>query len=170
MEKLDRFVEDPFDGDAATLPIPREIVAQASVLIQELCDAAVEISSLIASKNEIDERMKTATSRFVIREFEDSYHELNKGISMLQNKRLIFHSDLDGMVQNICNAHQAEKTKYNELVKGRIDSEKNFLKIKWKAKNNFEQPPPKKTAAEPVVEEQPNAKAPETSVHKEPDG
>lgn len=55
IEKLDHFVEDPFDGDVATLPIPPEVINQASMLVNELRDAAVKVNKLIADKTEIDE-------------------------------------------------------------------------------------------------------------------
>lgn len=35
---------------------------------------------------------------------------MKKTISMIRNRRLRFHSDLDAMVQKICTAHQAETT------------------------------------------------------------
>ena len=63
--------------------------------------------------------------------------------------------------------HEAETTRYNELVKGHIDTQKKLLKTKRKAKENSEQLPPKKTVIKTIVEEQPQGKAPETSVHEE---
>ena len=73
MEQLDWFVEDPFDGNVADFPIPSEVINHASTLVDELRDMAVEINDLTADRNEIDAQMKSATSRFVIKELEESY-------------------------------------------------------------------------------------------------
>ena len=80
MEKLDRFVENPFDGEVTDLPIPSEVIEQASILVNDLREAVVEINALTA---ELDGQMKATASKFVINELEVSYQELNRTISML---------------------------------------------------------------------------------------
>jgi hypothetical protein len=58
----------------------------------------VEINSLTAQLNELDNRMKATTSKFVIKQLEDSYMDVNRALTILRNKRLGFHSDLDNIV------------------------------------------------------------------------
>ena len=65
--------------------------------------------------------MKTTSSKFVIKQLEESYMDVNRALTILRNRRLGFHSDLDDIVHNICNEHQAQVTSYNHLVKGHID-------------------------------------------------
>lgn len=73
MEKLDHFVDNLFDGNVVDLPILQEVIDQASKLADQLHEASVELNSLIADKSETNERMKSATSKFVIRELGYSY-------------------------------------------------------------------------------------------------
>jgi hypothetical protein len=46
MEQLDKFMDNPFDGDVASLPIPAEVITQATSIVQEMREDAVEINSL----------------------------------------------------------------------------------------------------------------------------
>jgi hypothetical protein len=132
MEKLDRFIENPFDGEVSAPPVPSEVIEHASVLVNDLHEAAVQINALTVERDELDGQMKAIASKFVINELEVSYQELNKMISMLQNKRLRFHSDLDQMVQKICTDHQAKTTRYTELVQGDIDQTAQQIKKRKK--------------------------------------
>ena len=47
MEQLDRFVENLFDGEVASLPIPSAVIAQASDLVNDMRNDSVEINDLI---------------------------------------------------------------------------------------------------------------------------
>lgn len=156
IKKLDRFVENSFDGEVAFLSIPQEVNEQASTLVQDLLEADVEINALTAKWNDIDEHMKSTTSKFVINKLEASYQELNKTISMLRSRRMCFHSDLDHMVWNICNDHQAETTKYTELVQGHINDAAQQKKKKRKraVTKNLAPPPPSENQTEPFIEQQ----------------
>ena len=62
MEQLDKFVDNPFDGEVASLPIPAEVIDQASKVVQELREDAVKINSLSAELLEINDQMKNASS------------------------------------------------------------------------------------------------------------
>mgnify|MGYP000914700932 CR=1 FL=1 len=121
MEQLDRFVENLFDGEVASLPIPSDVVTQASDLVREMREDSVEINSLTTQLNELDNRMKATTSKIVIKQLEESYMDVNRALTILRNRRLGFHSDLDNIVRKICIEHQAQVTGYNDLVKGHID-------------------------------------------------
>jgi len=55
-------VENPFDGEVASLPIPAEVITQATSVVKELRDDAVEINSLSAELMDLNEQMKTASS------------------------------------------------------------------------------------------------------------
>ena len=46
MEQLDKFVENLFGGEVASLPIPTEVITQASALVQEMREYFVEINNL----------------------------------------------------------------------------------------------------------------------------
>ena len=85
MEQLDKFVDNPFDGEVASLPIPAEVIAQASTVVQELREDAVEINSLSAELLEINDRMKTASSKFIINTLEDSFKDINRALSLLRS-------------------------------------------------------------------------------------
>ena len=63
MERLDRFVENLFDGEVASLPIPSEVISQASNLIQDMRNDSVEINDLIGQLKELDNRMKDTTTK-----------------------------------------------------------------------------------------------------------
>lgn len=80
---------------------------------------------------------------------------------MLRNRRLQFHSDLDSLVQKICMDHQDKTTRYNELVKERIAQEKLVIAQKRKQREATELPLKEKAVDAPIVEEQPQDKAPE---------
>ena len=81
---------------------------------------AVEINTLSVELNDLDGRMKTASSKFVIKALEDSYKDINCAMTLLRNRRLRFHTDLDEIVHKIYEKHQAEVAGYNDLVKGHI--------------------------------------------------
>ena len=83
--------------------------------------------------------MKDTKSKFVIKQLEESYEDVNKALTILQHRRLGFHLDLDQIVRKICLDHQAKVTGYNNLVKGHIDPSKQKKKKKI-AKTNA--PPP----------------------------
>ena len=91
MEQLDRFVEDLFDGEVASLPISSEVISQVSALIQDMRNDSVEINDLIAQLNEIDNHMKDTKSKLVIKQLEESYEDVNKALTILQHRRLGFH-------------------------------------------------------------------------------
>lgn len=120
MEKLDHFVEDNFDGNGSDLPVPIEVIEQAKKIIDEVKESSTDLTTLIIEKNETDEKIKFASSEFVIWELQDTHLEMNKTISMIRNKRLDFHFDLDFMVRRMCTDHQAEKSQYNELGKATL--------------------------------------------------
>ena len=121
MEQLDRFVEDLFDGEVASLPIPSEVIAQATDPVRDMRDVFVEINDLTAQLKELDNRMKAMKSKFVIKQLEESYVDINRALTVLRHRRSGFHSDLDQIVRKICLDHQAQATSYNDLVKGHID-------------------------------------------------
>lgn len=98
MEKLDKFLENPFNSEMASLLIPLEVIEQASTLVNELRDASIKVNALTTQMLDLDAHMKTMTSKFVINELEVSYKELNRTITMLCRRRLHFHFDLDQMV------------------------------------------------------------------------
>jgi hypothetical protein len=54
MEQFDKFVDNPFDGEVASLPIPAEVITQATSVVQELREDAVEINSLSAELMDLD--------------------------------------------------------------------------------------------------------------------
>ena len=139
MEQLDIFAEDLFGREVASLLIPSEVIYQAFVLIHDMRNDSVEINELIGQLKEHDNRMKNMKSKFVIKQLEESYEDVNKALTILQHRRLGFHSDLDQIVHKICLDHQAKVTGYNDLVKGHIDpSKKKKNKI---AKKNAPPPP-----------------------------
>ena len=129
MEQLDRFVEDLFDGEVASLPIPSKVITQASDLVQDMRNDSVEINDLIGQLKELDNQMKDTKSKFVIKQLEESHEDVNTALTILQHKRLCFHSDLDQIVHKICLDHQAKVTGCNDLVKGHIDPSKRKKKI-----------------------------------------
>ena len=98
MEQLDRFVEDLFDGEVASLPIPSEVISQASALVQDMRNDSVEINDLTAQLKELDNQMKDTKSKFVIKQLEESYVDVNRALTIVRNRRLGFHSDLDHIV------------------------------------------------------------------------
>ena len=49
---------------------------------------AVEINTFTAELNDLDGRMKTASSKFVIKALEDSYKDINRAMTLLCNKML----------------------------------------------------------------------------------
>ena len=61
MEQLDKFVDNPFDGEVDSLPIPPEVVSHPTTVVQEMREDAVEINTLSAELNDLDGRMKTAS-------------------------------------------------------------------------------------------------------------
>jgi hypothetical protein len=63
---------------------------------------AVEINTLSAELIDLNGRMKTASSRFVIKELEDSYKDVNHAMTVLRHRRLRFHTDIDEIVCKIC--------------------------------------------------------------------
>ena len=63
MEQLDKFVENLFDGEVASLPIPSEVISQASVPIEDIRNDLVEINDLIGQLKELDNRMKDTTTK-----------------------------------------------------------------------------------------------------------
>ena len=68
--------------------------------------------------------MKATKSKFVIKQLEESYVDVNKALTILRHRRLGFHSDLDQIVHKVFLDHQAQVTGYNDLVKGHIDQSK----------------------------------------------
>ena len=121
MEKLDIFVENLFDGEVASLPIPSEVITQAPDPVREMREDSVEINSLTTQLNELDNRMKATTSKIVIKQLEESYMDVNRALTILRNRRLGFHSDLDNIVRKISLSHQAQAIGYNNHVKGHVD-------------------------------------------------
>ena len=65
--------------------------------------------------------MKAIKSKFVIKQLEESYVDVNRAFTILRNRRLGFNSDLDQIVCKVYLDHQAQATGYNDLVKGHID-------------------------------------------------
>ena len=110
MEQLDKFVNDPFDGQVASLPIPPKVISQASDVVRDMREDSVEINTLTAELNDLDGRMKTTSSKFVIRQLEESYMDVNRALTILRNRILGFHSDLDNIVRKICIVHQDQVT------------------------------------------------------------
>ena len=101
MEQLDGFVKNLFDGEVASLPIPSEVISQATVLIKDMRNGSVEINDLVGQLKEVDNRMKATKSKFVITQLKESYDDINKELKVLRHRRLGFHSDLDQIVQKI---------------------------------------------------------------------
>ena len=169
MEQLNKFVENPFDGEVASLPIPAEVIAQATSVVQELRDDAVEINSLSAELLDINDRMKTASSKFIINTLEDSYKDINRALSLLRSRRLRFHTDLDEIVRTICNEHQAQVTGYNDLVKGHIDhvAKQNIKQRKKIAKKNVP-PAPKEPSPVRQDAQSQKEKSPEPAIPSPP--
>jgi hypothetical protein len=139
MEQLDRFVENLFDGEVASLPIPPEVITQSSDLVSDMRNDSVEINDLTAQLQELDNRMQNTKSKFVIKQLEESYVDVNKALTILRHRRLGFHSDLDQIIRKICLDHQAQVTGYNDLVKRHINPSKQKKKKKIAKKNA---PPP----------------------------
>jgi hypothetical protein len=83
MEQLDKFVENLFDGEVASLPIPPAVIDQASNLVRDMRGDSVEINSLTAELRDLDTRMKATTSKFVIKELEESYMDVNQALTVL---------------------------------------------------------------------------------------
>lgn len=110
MEQLDKFIEVPFDGNVHDLPIPKDVIEPANKHIDDIKNDNSDMTGYIVEKNEVDAQMKKGTSTFLIQELEDTYLDLNKTISLLQNRKLGFHSDMDFMVRRICQDHQVEKS------------------------------------------------------------
>ena len=98
MEQLDKFVENPFDGEVASLPIPPEVVSRASDVVRDMKEDSIEINNLTAELNDLDSQMKATSSKFVIKQLEESYMDVNRALTILRNRRLGFHSDLDNIV------------------------------------------------------------------------
>jgi hypothetical protein len=57
MEQLDKFVENRFNGEVASLPIPAEVAAQASDVIKDMRNDSVEINNLQAKLNDLNDQM-----------------------------------------------------------------------------------------------------------------
>jgi hypothetical protein len=161
MEQLDRFVENLFDGEVASLPIPPKVITQATDLVNDMRNDPVEINDLTAQLKELDNSMKDTKSKFVIKQLEESYADINKALTILQHRRLGFHSDLDQIIRKICLDHQAQVTGYNDLVKGHIDLSKQ-KKMKKIAKKNVPPPPP--PVAERQIEKSPERVIPSPSL------
>ena len=102
---------------------------------------SVEINSLTAELKDLDDRMKTASSKFVIKQLEESYMDINRALNILHSRRLGFHSDLDDIVRKICNEHQAQATGYNDLVKGHIYQTAQQMQKRRKKTANKNAPP-----------------------------
>ena len=83
MEQLDKFVDNPFDDEVDSLPIPPEVISQNTSVVQEMREDAVEINTLSAELNDLDGRMKTASSKLVIKSLEDSYKDINRAMTLL---------------------------------------------------------------------------------------
>jgi hypothetical protein len=169
MEQLDKFVDNPFDGVVASPPIRAEVITQATSVIQELREDAIEINSLFAELIDLDGRMKTASSRFVIKALEDSYKDVNRAMTLLRHRRLRFHMDLDEIVHNIYDEHQAKVTGYNDLVKGHIDQVAQQKKKQRKRIAKKSVPPAlkEKSPARPVAQSQ-KEKSPELATPSNP--
>ena len=116
MEQLDRFVENLFDGEVASLPIPSEVITQAPNLVPDIRNDSVETNDLTAQLKDLDNRMKDTKSKFVIKQLEESYEDVNKALTILWHRRLGFHYDLDQIVRKVYLDHLAEVTGYNDLV------------------------------------------------------
>jgi hypothetical protein len=54
MEQLDKFVDNMFDGEVASLPITPEVIAQATTIVAEMREDVVEINNLIAELKGLD--------------------------------------------------------------------------------------------------------------------
>jgi hypothetical protein len=98
VEKLDRFIENPFDGQVDDLPIPSDFNAQSSNIIQELCSDSINISYINSQLESFSKELKDATSKFVIKELEDSVIDSNKSLSILRSRRLQLHAQLKTLV------------------------------------------------------------------------
>ena len=46
MEQLENFVEDLFDGEVASLPIPPEVISQATDLVHDMREDSAKINNL----------------------------------------------------------------------------------------------------------------------------
>ena len=130
---------------------------------------AVEINSLSAELIDLDGRMKTASSKFVIKALEDSYKDVNRAMTLLRHRRLCFHTDLDKIVRKICDEHQAKVTGYNDLVKGHIDQVAQQKKKQRKriAKKNVP-PAPMEDSLTRIVAQSQKEKSPEPTTQSNP--
>lgn len=169
MEQLDKFVDNPFDGEVASLPIPAEVVVQATSLVHEMREDVVEINTLSAELIDLDGRMKTASSKFVIKELEASYKDINRALTLLHHRRLRFHMDLDEIVRKIYDKHQAQVTSYNDLVKGHIDqvAQQKRKQRKKVVKKNAPPAMKEKSHEQPVAQSQ-KEKTPKLVIPLEP--
>nr|XP_040253658.1 uncharacterized protein LOC120970920 [Aegilops tauschii subsp. strangulata] len=87
LEHLDKFVNNPFDGEVASLPIPPEVISQASDVVRDMKEDSVEINTLTVELDDLDGRMKTAPSKFVTRQLEESYMDISRALTILRNRR-----------------------------------------------------------------------------------
>ena len=71
---------------------------------------SVEINDLTAQLQELNNHMQNMKSKFVIKQLEEYYVDVNKALTILRHRRLGFHSDLDQIVRKICLNHQAQVT------------------------------------------------------------
>ena len=70
-----------------SLPIPPDVVSQASDLVHDMREESVEINSLTAELNDLDRSMKATSSKFVIKQLEESYMDVNRALTILRNRR-----------------------------------------------------------------------------------
>nr|XP_040251802.1 translation initiation factor IF-2-like [Aegilops tauschii subsp. strangulata] len=113
--------------------------------------------------------MKSTSSKFVIRQLEDSYKDINRALTLIHNIRLRFQKDLDEIVRKICDEHQAQVTRYNDLVKGPIDqtAQQTERQRKRTAKKNIPHASTEKSPDRPETVAQ-KEKSPEPAIPSQP--
>jgi hypothetical protein len=60
MEQLDRFFENPFDGNVDELPIPSEIRSQASKIVEDLRSDSIDIKYINSQLEDLKKQLESA--------------------------------------------------------------------------------------------------------------
>lgn len=61
----------------------KNVIESASRIIDDFKDTCADLNSNIFVRKEVEEQMKKVTSKFLIKELEESSLDLNKTVSML---------------------------------------------------------------------------------------
>lgn len=61
----------------------KNVIESASRIIDDFKDTCADLNSNIFARKEVEEQMKKVTSKFLIKELEESSLDLNKTVSML---------------------------------------------------------------------------------------